>query len=445
MESLTESYGITFNIFQEMILQTNSLVAGSTALMMYLKQEGIEPGYEANDMDIFTHGLDNLEVITTYLVHLGYTANDKFDTLPANTYKNIDGIFAVQSFMNENGKEIQVIVINGLYSVYEFVTNDFDLSCCMSWWNATTNKFRTKFPDFTLKREMFCMMYSMDTDYRENRLNDVNTKRITKYLDRGFNMIYLPHFPITIYDTDIREDIYTDCPTTLNNKTAFDVWAYEDVDCCEFIAQSPWHMLLRVGEQYHAFHRENLHLHMKDHTARVPHLGVVYKTPFNQSVIDEAYYMMLHADYTIFELIHEYSTSSSGWQPTEVSMFTVKCYTIAQWTSGLPGMVISPSQKPAIPENILVPLEPLEDILEAEHLLPLAELVLQRQAAQEGPPPAGLLPSLANLMLDDPFSYGYSGYSYEDYDDNDAYELQLQREEENRLNFEDERGNYADE
>jgi hypothetical protein len=43
MESFLESYHLEFTVIQELMIQTGSLVAGSAALALYLKQEGIDP------------------------------------------------------------------------------------------------------------------------------------------------------------------------------------------------------------------------------------------------------------------------------------------------------------------------------------------------------------------------------------------------------------------
>ena len=53
MEEFITSYGLPFHDFQELLKRINGLVTGSAALAMYLKQEGIDPGFVPNDIDIF--------------------------------------------------------------------------------------------------------------------------------------------------------------------------------------------------------------------------------------------------------------------------------------------------------------------------------------------------------------------------------------------------------
>ncbi|NDB85682.1 MAG: hypothetical protein EB127_23720, partial [Alphaproteobacteria bacterium] len=85
MESLLTSYALPFEGFRTLVTQQNALVAGSTALALYLKQEGIDPGFEPNDLDIwveethdtwFTSGrvnqLANSTIFTLFLVKHGY-------------------------------------------------------------------------------------------------------------------------------------------------------------------------------------------------------------------------------------------------------------------------------------------------------------------------------------------------------------------------------------
>ena len=53
MESFITSYGIHFPDFQNIINDTGALVAGSSALALYLGQEEIDPGFKPNDVDIW--------------------------------------------------------------------------------------------------------------------------------------------------------------------------------------------------------------------------------------------------------------------------------------------------------------------------------------------------------------------------------------------------------
>ena len=53
MESFLTEYHIDFLPFQALLRETPSLIAGSSALALYLKSNGIDPGYEPGDIDIW--------------------------------------------------------------------------------------------------------------------------------------------------------------------------------------------------------------------------------------------------------------------------------------------------------------------------------------------------------------------------------------------------------
>ena len=356
MESFIETYDIDFKQFQEVIINTESLVTGSAALALYFKQEGVEYNFVPSDIDIYVNGHDNKDAMAIFLKSSGYIRGPKFNdlddiTLPISDYLNMTGITCILSFVNRNtGKEIQLIVLENETDVHEFIKYNFDLSCCVTWWNAEMNQFHTIDKEHTLKKELYFNMTYLEINYDEQHLDDRVMARFNKYIARGFTHVKAPSFPMTFKETDAKTDIYMCRPNKLTGNTAFDTWAYDDVDCCTFIAESPWNIVLCLGDQYFAFHRINLFKYMKEHSIRVEHIGVVYTTPYKQTFLDEAMYMLWYEDYTVYELVPAYTTMSREYNPVQVSMYTVKCYTVAQWTSGVPGLIITPPEKPLEPE-----------------------------------------------------------------------------------------------
>jgi len=354
MDTFIQEYDIEFSQFQDIIIKTNSLVAGSSALAQYLKQEGVEYSFVPNDIDIFINGQDNKDSMVTFLKKLGYIIGPKFNDTSYITsdYKNMTGIECVLSFINNNEKEIQLIVLENDSDVHEFIYCNFDLSCCVTWWNAENNRFATIDAEHTLKKEMYFIMPFLEIKNEGKCLDSRSLNRLCKYITRGFTNIKAPLLPLTLNETDTKTDIYLCKPNKLTGKIAFDTWCYDEVDCCTFISQSPWNIIMCIGDQYFAFHRDNIFKYMKEHTIRVPHIGLVYNTPYKQTIIEEAFYMVLYEDYTIYELVSAYTTISTCYQPTQISMYTVKCYTVAQWTSGIPGLIISPPDK-SLQNNIV--------------------------------------------------------------------------------------------
>jgi hypothetical protein len=355
MESFIQTYDIDFKQFQEVIINTESLVTGSAALALYFKQEGVEYNFVPSDIDIYVKGHDNKDAMVTFLQSTGYIRGPKFNdlddiTLPVSDYGNMAGIACILSYINRNtGKEIQLIVIENETDIHGFIKYQFDLSCCVTWWNAEMNQFFTIDKEHTLKKKLYFNIIYLEMKYEDQCLDERVLARFHKYIERGFTYVKAPLYPMTLNETDTKTDIYMCKPNKLTGTTAFDTWAYEDVDCCTFIAESAWNIVLCLGDQYFAFHRNNLFKYMKEHSIRVEHIGVVYTTPYKQTFLDEGMYMLCYEDYTVYELVPEYTTMSREYNPVQVSMYTVKCYTVAQWTSGVPGLIITPPAPPAEP------------------------------------------------------------------------------------------------
>jgi len=342
MDAFLAAYQLNFTTFQDLMIQTESLVAGSAALALYLKQEGVDAGFEPNDMDIFT--VSDGRAIQTYLCSNGYDEIRKEHSYHEEGYGTVEGIQKVLFFKNKDEKQIQLIITGCGETVFEYISMNFDLTCCVSWWNAAVNQFATIQPEQTIKKEMFYRDYRLGYMYETDseKLSETHLKRLLKYCDRGFTMIKTIYNPIGLEYTDLRERLHLVKPNKFAGKTAFDTWAYEDVDCCKFLTTSQFNILIYVGNQYYAFHRDNLHNYMKEHFRRVNPIGTVYTMPFNQTVTDHAMCMFIYEDYSIFELVSEYSTQSTDYHPVQVSMFTLKCYTVDQWELGVPGVIIEP-------------------------------------------------------------------------------------------------------
>jgi len=56
MNAFATSYGLPFAEFRTLLQDTRYLVAGSSALANYLAQEGQDPGFTPNDMDVWIEG-----------------------------------------------------------------------------------------------------------------------------------------------------------------------------------------------------------------------------------------------------------------------------------------------------------------------------------------------------------------------------------------------------
>jgi len=335
MEAFLASYCIPFQEFRELMMSTNSLVAGSSALALYMKQIGQEPGFVPNDIDIWMEDNNsiflqnghynqrsNVSRFYQFLTEKGYHATPKFANRDnPDYYDTLHLIKNIYSMINPAGKEIQLIVVS--YSgLLHYITKYFDLTICMTWWDAMYDQFKTVQPETTNQRIMLA---------NPERIHDPSNRiqeRITKYTARGFNVGVPPPLCAAIMDDRVELD---DVSCTLKDITAFDVWAYDDVNVIEFLKASPWNMLLKIGTQWQAFHRKHLYDFMKSRRTHFAEVGDVYDTPHNQTVTVDAFNVLLMGDYTIFELEQRYTITQGTLQKT---LYDVHCYTVREWNEG---------------------------------------------------------------------------------------------------------------
>ncbi len=348
MENFIASYELDFTKFQETIISTNAIVAGGAALALYLKQNNIEPGFEPNDLDIWVKS-------SMYIRGIGNVVfNHEFKTLQyffkQNGYEvirdlriNCDDIEADEYFMSMNKiarivtlrkseKTIQIVMVKD-NNLIGYITSYFDMTQCISWWNAVDNTFYTLYPELTLNKQMNCNLERKGQQYPVQL-----QLRIEKYINRGFKLIELP--PITKNEKDPRN---FEQKTNLEDEKAFDVWEYEDVDCITFLKKSHWNIILVSGKQKYAFHRQNLIDFMEKNKLNIPNIGCVYDTPYHHSIPHIAFELIKYSDYSIYELIHKYDVNHNSHTK---SISELHCYTVADWNSEKATVVISPSSIP---------------------------------------------------------------------------------------------------
>ena len=184
-KELIESYNINFNEFKKIITKVGALITGSFALAGFLQQEGIDIGYEPNDMDIFVSPLE-LDKLFSFIETYGYkkfeqNVDDYVSFNKVDNYCCVHGIDHIVSFRNDNNKKIQVIVVKS-DNIKEYINKNFDLSVCISWWNVDNDTFDTLVPELTKKKEMY-----VNTPLTKKLLT-----RIEKYKQRGFTIVNKP-------------------------------------------------------------------------------------------------------------------------------------------------------------------------------------------------------------------------------------------------------------
>lgn len=176
MQEFIETYDLPFAPFREIVDTTNSLVAGSSALALYLQQCGVDPGFVPGDMDIWTedtpellsrsgaHQNSNLQLFTDLFLRHNYYVVSKSGPI-SESYEPLHSITKIYEFVNRDGKKIQLILLREK-NLYAYIQRSFDLSICMSWWNSRNNVFETMFPRDTLKKYM--LSTPMSYPLREN-------------------------------------------------------------------------------------------------------------------------------------------------------------------------------------------------------------------------------------------------------------------------------------
>lgn len=348
MNTLISSYGIDFHAFQLTLRSVGGIVAGSSALAAYLKQEGIEPGYEPNDIDIFVPGrmehvrdergrpvagqfvIKSLQTMKNFLAPYGFTENNKFGTIDAPNdayYTSLNKIKKVTSFTNPSGKEIQVIVIDA-YNLIQHISKDFDLSACITWYDVANNTFKTFDPDTTKRKEMYFVRVS-ETD----EIHEKNKARTEKYISRGFKLVEKP-CPY-VDGRDPRDQL---SHKKFEDIEVMDIFTLDEMPITDYLQKSSWNIVLKAGETYYAFERKALMDYMNKKSTSIGRIGTVFETPFNQCITLEAYHQLKYADYSIYELKSAYSVPAYGGRVK--SLFHLGCYSVKDWIDGNEGGLV---------------------------------------------------------------------------------------------------------
>lgn len=349
METLIEPYGIDFAKLKSIILSTEAIVAGSFALAGYLKQEGIDAGYEPGDIDIFVYdrfsscGIlgcprcsgpysnQNSKKIIELLTEHGFKDSGKFTDLTSlddSYYGSLSAINKVSSFVNESGKEIQIISLSR-QNVLLHIQNDFDISVCVSWWDVYENKFMTFDGAKTRKKEMYTMR-----DITEEK----TLARIEKYKSRGFTLVDKP-CPHKIA-RDERKEV-----DTFGDLEATDVILLDEVKIKDYLAASDWNMLLKIKEKYYAFDRRHLFKTMSNNLIYArDYTEDFFETPLKHSVAKYVLDLIPYSDYSIFELICPTNVRYGYNNKHSCNVYTVKCYTVRGWVESKPSKIIMPKR-----------------------------------------------------------------------------------------------------
>lgn len=316
MENFITSYGLLFHDFQELLKKTGAVVAGSAALALYLKQEGIDAGFIPNDMDIFVRRpcpCDQCNPLVQFVRIHGFKKTDKFDcnVIAAENarayYSSMGDIRNVVSYMNDDGKEVQVISLSSDSDIKDYITDHFDLSICATWWDA--EGFHTVDSELTKRKIMYRMTKPSDLDYLETKIQS----RIEKYLLRGFR-----------FDNEGVDAAMID----YSKISAYDMMNLEDIPLSDFLLRSPSNIVIKVRKQYYAFDRKTLINYMVGKRAYINDWVEIFETPYRQ-YLSGANMNLIRSDvFRIYELCDESSVPFRGGM---ISIYDVKAFTVKMW------------------------------------------------------------------------------------------------------------------
>jgi hypothetical protein len=331
------SYGLDPVETRRLFTETGATLSGSSALALYLEQEGVEAGFDPNDMDVWLDGTRSgdgeveLDQLMMFLVRSGYAlAKDKKE---ADVYMEhltrIQRVVTMESQAPAAPKRIiQLIVIRPKDGgdIYSYIANHFDISACMTWWDSDSDQFHTVYPRLTRAKQMFV---------RRTYVSSINEaraeRRLEKYLGRGLTVVEEPP-PFWVAPDERKEENMT----RWVGQKAFDVWSYEDVDAKEHLMAGEWMILLGCAGAWYAFDRRRLITYMEEHGGvNAGERGVLYDTPYRQTVVYDAWDALAYSDYSVYELVEpEGTTVILGHREESKTLYGMRAYSVAGWEKG---------------------------------------------------------------------------------------------------------------
>jgi hypothetical protein len=318
MEELIKSYGLDYKFFKVILSSANGIIAGSSVLYEFLKASKYEFSdensevktskiidFKPNDLDIWIEwgGAAGRigKILETYLESLGYTEKmlEKIIGLPSAHHNYcVSGIANVLEFKNED-KIIQIIYIENI-PVRKFISDYFDLSCCMVYWDSLNEKITHFHPEATLKGRMKAIR---NEDHLKVK------KRIQKYESRGFKLCQKLIEDVTFEEDSIYNDI--EC---------YDIIEFEHIKIPQFIEKSKDGIVIKCGESYYGFEREyfleylRTHLDLSNYKYRFLSYSSDIRSmtsPMQITFSQKAYFLMSRASDVIYEHINLHELRSS--------------------------------------------------------------------------------------------------------------------------------------
>lgn len=175
----------------------------------------------------------------------------------------LSAIDTVYDYNMNTGKRMQVIVVNGGRTasgpLSDYIKRDFDLSCCMAYWDPATGAINHHYPEFTLKRRTVCIKPEITPKVRE---------RIKKYEARGF----------TLCET-MEEPAAFAADSKWHTTNCTDILTFDEQPVSAYLATAG-HIVVQSGENFYGFKRKEFIKYLRDHPVK----SNCYKTPLGHIV-----------------------------------------------------------------------------------------------------------------------------------------------------------------
>lgn len=177
------------NEFCSLLKENNAIIAGGS-----VSKAVYNGNWYVEDLDIYVN-IKNSIPIRNFIINLPlsiFSIETKGrDNLYCNSFLKMNRIYKVVRFNFLNEKHIDLMYVYNSRSLLD-VVNNFDLTCCQSWFNG--QDIFTSHPETIETKKCY-----MNKDYVKSLIsgNLFTKNRLRKYIDRGFS------FTIPTHDVDL--------------------------------------------------------------------------------------------------------------------------------------------------------------------------------------------------------------------------------------------------
>lgn len=272
MDAFITSLGFEPLVFFNHLKDAKGHIAGSAVLACILNEDG-KVAFEPGDLDIWLPYRDTGELwksqdaLMRHIKEKGFklTVSHRSNVYYENMCSSID---VVNEYKNAANKKINVIctkksvtVAHGQsrFDIESYMEKNFDLTCCMAYYDPNLGECVHLHKELTLKGEM---MFTLEARTHKHEA------RIKKYEGRGFKLIREEE-----EGPQISED------SSWHKETCTDILTFDEHTVAEWL-KTGGNIVIKSGENYYAFTRRALVDYLAKHLQ--PH--GCYKSPLGHIV-----------------------------------------------------------------------------------------------------------------------------------------------------------------